>query len=175
MRATAPMRLVRGRRCSRSLRLSMLWPFLLRGYLPRPLSHSPTHTILSAFSSTFCRPSPTFVTQKLMLQLILADACMSKLPRCCIHAVQMTTGVGNGLDMYRRLGIGKAGCSHAVCCDGHTWSVPSGVCRNVPSTRMEVPVDVSVFNPPTSPATSVLTKTCTHVKPKFELEGRVSM
>ena len=53
MRATAPIRLVLGRRCSLSRRLSMLCPFLLRGYLPLPLSHLPNHRIFSAFSSTF--------------------------------------------------------------------------------------------------------------------------
>lgn len=55
MRATAPIRLVLGRRCSRSRKLSMLCPFLLRGYFPLPLSHLPNHKILLALSSTFCR------------------------------------------------------------------------------------------------------------------------
>lgn len=55
MRATAPIRLVLGRRWSRSRKLSMLCPFLLRGYFPLPLSHLPNHKILLAFSSTFCR------------------------------------------------------------------------------------------------------------------------
>lgn len=41
-----------------------------------------------------------------------------------------------------------------------TWRVPSGVRRRVPCTRMDVPVEVKTFSPPTSAATSVLTNTC---------------
>ncbi len=48
------MMLVRGRRCSFPRSVSMLCPFLLRGYLPLLLSQAPRNRICSAFSSTAC-------------------------------------------------------------------------------------------------------------------------
>ncbi len=71
MRATAPIRLVLGRRCSLSRRLSMLCPFLLSGYLPLPLSHLPSHIILSAFSSTLCNTKAHSKCDKLCLILLV--------------------------------------------------------------------------------------------------------
>ena len=41
-----------------------------------------------------------------------------------------------------------------------TCSVPSGVRRSAPLTRMAVPVDVRALRPPTSAATCELTYTC---------------
>ena len=48
------MMLVRGRRCNFARSVSMLCPFLLRGYLPLLLSQVPRYNTCSAFSSTAC-------------------------------------------------------------------------------------------------------------------------